>query len=241
MILYPAIDLKGGRCVRLLRGDMNQATVFNESPSDQAEQFAAAGFRWLHVVDLDGAVEGEPVNVQCVVDILRRVSIPVQLGGGVRSLAQAERWLEAGVSRVILGTAAVSNPALVREAAQNWPEQIAVGIDIRDDRVAVSGWLETSDMHPIDLARSFEDAGVAALIVTDISRDGAMEGVNVEQVGAVADAVSIPVIASGGVSSLTDIQRLRARAGMAIAGAVVGKALYTGALAPADALAAARG
>lgn len=239
MILYPAIDLKGGRCVRLLRGDLNQATVFNESPANQAEQFAAAGFRWLHVVDLDGAVEGEPVNVQCVVDILQRVNIPVQLGGGVRSLKQAERWLEAGISRVILGTAAVSNPALVREAAQNWPEQIAVGIDIRDDRVAVSGWLETSDVRPIDLARSFEDAGVAALIVTDISRDGAMEGVNVEQVGGVADAVSIPVIASGGVSSLGDIQRLRARPGIDIAGAVVGKALYTGALAPGDALAAA--
>lgn len=239
MILYPAIDLKGGHCVRLLRGDLNQATVFNESPANQAEQFAAAGFRWLHVVDLDGAVEGEPVNVQCVVDILQRVNIPVQLGGGVRSLKQAERWLEAGISRVILGTAAVSNPALVREAAQNWPEQIAVGIDIRDDRVAVSGWLETSDVRPIDLARSFEDAGVAALIVTDISRDGAMEGVNVEQVGGVADAVSIPVIASGGVSSLGDIQRLRARPGVGIAGAVVGKALYTGALAPADALAAA--
>lgn len=239
MILYPAIDLKGGRCVRLLRGDLNDATVFNESPGDQAEQFAASGFGWLHVVDLDGAVEGEAVNAACVNDILSRVSIPVQLGGGVRTLAQAERWLEAGVSRVILGTAAVSNPELVRAAARTWPQQIAVAIDIRAGRVAVSGWLETSAVEPLDLARRFEDAGVAALIVTDISRDGAMLGVNVETIGAVADAVSVPVIASGGVSSAEDIRALRARAGAQIAGAVVGKALYTGALSPADALAAA--
>lgn len=241
MILYPAIDLQGGRCVRLLRGDLQQATVFNEDPSDQADKFARAGFTWLHVVDLDGAVQGEPVNVQCVVNILRRVAMPVQLGGGVRTLDQAERWLEAGVSRVILGTAAVSNPALVREAARNWPEQIAVAVDIRDGRVAVSGWLETSEVEPVALALRFEDAGVAALIVTDISRDGAMEGVNVEAVGAVADAVAIPVIASGGVASVEDIARLRARSGARIAGAVLGKALYTGAVDAAEALAAARG
>ena len=240
MILYPAIDLKDGRCVRLLHGDMDQATVFNEDPADQAERFVAAGFFWLHVVDLDGAVSGEPVNVQCVRNILRRVTIPVQLGGGIRSMEMAERWLEAGISRVILGTAAVSNPALVRQAALTWPEQIAVAVDVRDGLVATSGWLQTSHVEPRELALRFEDAGVAALIVTDIGRDGAMSGVNVEMVGAIADAVTIPVIASGGVASVNDIHALAAREGMRIAGAVLGRALYTGAIDATEALAAAR-
>ena len=241
LILYPAIDLKDGRCVRLLKGDMDQATVFNEDPADQAETFCRDGFSWLHVVDLDGAVEGRAVNREAVEAILRTAPIPVQIGGGVRTLQAVERWIEAGVSRVILGTAAVRDPDLVRAAAGAFPEQVAVAVDVRDGRVAVGGWLELSDVAPVDLARRFEDAGVAALIVTDIGRDGALTGVNVEGVGEIADKVSIPVVASGGVASVQDIRRLKARCGAPIAGAVLGRSLYTGAVDPAEALAAARG
>ncbi len=240
LILYPAIDLKAGRCVRLLRGDMEQATVFNEDPADQAAKFCRDGFQWLHVVDLDGAMEGRAVNRDAVQAILQAAPIPVQVGGGVRTFAAVEAWIAAGVSRVILGTAAVREPELVRLAASAFPEQVAVAVDVRDGRVAVQGWVETSELSPVDLARRFEDAGVAALIVTDISRDGALTGVDVDGVGAMADAVSIPVVASGGVASVDDIRRLKARAGVAIAGAVLGRALYTGALDPGEALAAAR-
>jgi phosphoribosylformimino-5-aminoimidazole carboxamide ribotide isomerase len=239
VILYPAIDLKGGLCVRLLRGDMNAATVFNDNPDDQASRFAADGFQWLHVVDLDGAVEGRSMNAQAVSAILKAVGIPVQVGGGIRTLSAIETWLEAGVSRVILGTVAVSDPALVRTAAAAFPSRWPWA-SMRDGRVAVNGWVESSDLTAVDIARRFEDAGVCALIVTDIARDGALGGVNVEQVGEVADAVGIPVIASGGMASLADIEALRDRPGSPIAGAVLGKALYTDAIRPAEALTAAR-
>ncbi len=240
MILYPAIDLKDGQCVRLLHGDMAKATVFEASPAEQAAQFAKDGFDWLHVVDLNGAVEGHSMNADAVSAILNQVSIPVQLGGGIRSLEAVGLWIEAGVSRVILGTVAVRDPELVKTAARNWPEQIAVAVDVRDGKVAVDGWTGASDLDPITLAKRFEDAGVAALIVTDISRDGAMTGVNVEAVGAVADAVSIPVIASGGVASVDDIRHLQARKGVPIAGAVLGRSLYNGAIKPAEVLAIAK-
>ena len=241
MILYPAIDLKGGQCVRLLKGDMNQVTVFNDDPADQARRFAGEGFSWLHVVDLDGAVEGRAVNSGAVSDILEAVGIPVQLGGGVRTLRDIARWIDAGISRVIVGTAAVRDPALVRKAAQDFPEQVAVAIDVRDGQVATAGWVETSEVTPVDLARRFEDAGVAALIVPDIGRDGTLAGLNVEEIGALADAVSIPVIASGGVAGVEDIVRLKRRGGASISGDVLGKALYTGRLDGRQALAAARG
>ena len=230
MILYPAIDLKGGQCVRLLRGDMNVATVFNDDPADQAAQFVKQGFSWLHVVDLDGAVEGRQVNAKAVADILARVSIPVQLGGGVRTFEAVESWLEAGVSRVILGTAAVREPELVRLAAAAFPEQIAVAVDVRDGKVAVHGWVETSDLTAVDIARRFEDAGVAALIVTDIGRDGTLEGVNVEATADLAFALTTPVIASGGVSSMTDLEALKAQEHTGIEGVICGRAIYTGAL-----------
>jgi phosphoribosylformimino-5-aminoimidazole carboxamide ribotide isomerase len=237
MILYPAIDLKDGQCVRLLHGDMDKATVFNDSPADQAARFVKDGVEWLHVVDLNGAVQGESMNAAAVNAILKSVSIPVQLGGGIRNLAAVERWIEAGVSRVILGTIAVRDPELVKTAARRWPEQIAVAVDVRDGKVAVDGWTGASDLDPIELSKRFEDAGVAALIVTDIGRDGAMTGVNVDAVGALADAVSIPVIASGGVASVEDIRLLQARPGVKIAGAVLGRALYNGAIRPAEVLA----
>ncbi|MDO9560259.1 MAG: 1-(5-phosphoribosyl)-5-[(5-phosphoribosylamino)methylideneamino]imidazole-4-carboxamide isomerase [Bradyrhizobium sp.] len=236
MILYPAIDLKDGRCVRLLHGDLNKETVFNTSPADQAQQFQKQGFSWLHVVDLNGAVEGRPVNAAAVADIMNAISIPVQLGGGVRTMEAIEAWIEAGIDRVILGTVAVKDPALVKAAARQWPEQIAVAIDARDGMVATEGWIGASDLGVIELAKRFEDAGVAALIVTDIGRDGAMVGVNVDQVGEVADAVSIPVIASGGIASVRDIELLKARPGVPIAGAVLGRSLYEGAVDPAQAL-----
>lgn len=236
MILYPAIDLKDGRCVRLLHGDLSKETVFNTSPANQAEQFQRQGFSWLHVVDLNGAVEGRPVNAAAVAEIMNAISIPVQLGGGVRTMEAIEGWIEAGIDRVILGTVAVKDPALVKAAARQWPEQIAVAIDARDGMVATEGWVGASDLGVIELAKRFEDAGVAALIVTDIGRDGAMTGVNVAQVGEVADAVAIPVIASGGIASVKDIELLKARPGVPIAGAVLGRSLYEGAVDPAQAL-----
>jgi phosphoribosylformimino-5-aminoimidazole carboxamide ribotide isomerase len=239
MILYPAIDLKDGQCVRVVHGDFATATVFNEDPADQARIWARAGFAWLHVVDLNGSAEGRAVNGAAVEAILSVVSIPVQLGGGIRSLENIEAWIEAGVSRVILGTAAVRDPDLVKTAAREWPEQIAVSVDVRKGKVAVQGWLEDSGLDALTVARRFEDAGVAALIVTDIDRDGALAGANVEVFGAVADAVSIPVIAAGGMARVEDIERLKARKGAPIAGAVLGRSLYAGTIKPDEALAAA--
>jgi phosphoribosylformimino-5-aminoimidazole carboxamide ribotide isomerase len=229
MILYPAIDLKGGQCVRLLRGDMAQATVFGDDPAAQARAFAEAGCRWLHLVDLDGAFAGRPVNAAAVEAILAAVAIPVQLGGGIRDRATLEAWLGRGVARAVLGTAAVRDPAFVRAAAAAHPGRVAVGIDARDGRVAVEGWAETTDMAVVDLARRFEDAGVAALIYTDIDRDGAMVGPNVAATAALARSVSIPVIASGGVASLDDLVALR-DCGAALDGVISGRALYEGRL-----------
>lgn len=234
--LYPAIDLKGGQCVRLFKGDMDQATVFNDSPADQAAQFAAQGFAWLHVVDLDGAIAGSTANAEAVAAILSATPVPVQLGGGIRDEAGIEHWLEAGIARVILGTVALRDPELVKRAARKHPGKVAVAVDMRGGMVAVHGWVETSDVSAVDLSKRFEDAGVAALIVTDIGRDGTLEGVNVQGTGAVADAVSIPVIASGGVKDVGDIRALKARPGAAIAGAVLGKSLYAGTIRPAEAL-----
>jgi len=236
LILYPAIDLKDGQCVRVVRGDLGQATVFNNDPAAQARTWAERGFHWLHVVDLNGAVEGRAANAGAVEAILHAVSVPVQLGGGIRSLADIERWIEAGVSRVILGTVAVKEPEVVREAARLWPEQVAVSVDVRKGKVAVQGWTEESDLDAITVARRFEDVGVSALIVTDIDRDGTTMGFDVEAFGAIADAVRIPVIAAGGLATIDDLVRLKARKGSPIAGAVLGRALYNGAIVPAEAL-----
>ena len=239
MILYPAIDLKDGACVRVVHGDLATATVFNTSPADQARSWADGGFHWIHVVDLNGAVSGKAVNHAAVEAILGAVSVPVQLGGGIRTLADIEGWIEAGVSRVILGTVAVRDPEIVREAARAWPEQIAVSVDVRKGKVAVQGWTEDSDLDAITVARRFEDVGVSALIITDIDRDGTVIGFNVEAFGAIADAVAIPVIAAGGLATVDDIVRLRARPGTEIAGAILGRALYNGAIVPDAALTAA--
>ncbi|RWR11759.1 1-(5-phosphoribosyl)-5-[(5-phosphoribosylamino)methylideneamino]imidazole-4-carboxamide isomerase [Paenirhodobacter populi] len=228
MILYPAIDLKDGHCVRLLHGDMDKATVFGDDPAEQAAAFEAAGCAWVHLVDLNGAFAGAPVNGAAVEAILARIKVPAQLGGGIRDMATIERWLSKGLARVILGTVAVENPDLVREAARAFPGQVAVGIDARNGRVATRGWAEETDVMVTDLARSFEDAGVAAIIYTDILRDGAMTGPNIAATEALARAVSIPVIASGGVSSLADLTRLRDTG--VIAGAISGRAIYDGAL-----------
>jgi phosphoribosylformimino-5-aminoimidazole carboxamide ribotide isomerase len=236
MILYPAIDLKDGQCVRVLHGDLATATVFNTSPADQARAWADGGFHWLHVVDLNGAVQGKAVNAAAVEAILGAVSVPVQLGGGIRSLVDIEGWIEAGVSRVILGTVAVTEPEVVRQAARQWPEQIAVSVDVRRGKVAVQGWTEDSDLDAVTVAKRFEDVGVGALIITDIDRDGTVMGFNVEAFGAIADAVCIPVIAAGGLASVEDIVRLKAHRGTPIAGAVLGRALYNGAITPAEAL-----
>jgi len=240
LILYPAIDLKGGRCVRLSQGDFDKATIYEVEPADQAKIFVSQGFGWIHVVDLDGSVEGKAVNGAAVAAILKTAPIPVQLGGGVRTMAAVERWLDAGISRVILGTAAVREPDFVKQAAAAYPEQIAVGLDVRDGRVAVQGWLEDSGLSALEVARRFEDAGVAALVVTDISRDGMLKGVDADVFGQVADAVSIPVIAAGGMTTLDDIETLRRRKGAPIAGAVLGKSLYAGTIRANEALAAAR-
>ena len=228
MILYPAIDLKDGQCVRLLHGEMDKATVFGDDPAAQAATFEAAGCDWLHLVDLNGAFAGAPVNAAAVEAILSRVTVPCQLGGGIRDMATIEAWLSKGLSRVILGTVAVENPALVREAAAAFPGKVAVGIDARGGRVATKGWAEETDILVTDLAQSFEDAGVAAIIYTDILRDGAMQGPNIKATEALARAVTIPVIASGGVASLADLSALRDTG--VIAGAISGRALYDGAI-----------
>ncbi|NOD92264.1 1-(5-phosphoribosyl)-5-[(5-phosphoribosylamino)methylideneamino]imidazole-4-carboxamide isomerase [Ruegeria sp. HKCCD4884] len=235
MILYPAIDLKDGHAVRLLRGEMDKATVFNEDPAAQARAFFEAGCEWLHLVDLNGAFAGEPVNAAPVEAILKACDVPAQLGGGIRDMATIETWIDKGLARVILGTVAVENPDLVREAAKAFPGKVAVGIDARNGMVATKGWAEETDVQVTDLARSFEDAGVAAIIYTDINRDGAMQGPNVEATAALAQAVSIPVIASGGVSSLEDLIALR-DCGVELNGAISGRALYDGAIDLAEAI-----
>ncbi len=235
MILYPAIDLKDGNAVRLLRGEMDKATVFNEDPAAQARAFVDAGCEWLHLVDLNGAFAGEPVNAAPVEAILKACDVPAQLGGGIRDMATIETWIDKGLARVILGTVAVENPDLVREAAKAFPGKVAVGIDARNGMVATKGWAEETDVQVTDLARSFEDAGVAAIIYTDINRDGAMQGPNIEATAALAQAVSIPVIASGGVSSLDDLIALR-DCGVELNGAISGRALYDGAIDLAEAI-----
>ena len=235
MILYPAIDLKDGQCVRLLRGDMQAATVFGDDPAAQARAFAGAGAEWLHLVDLNGAFAGRPVNAQAVEAILAAVQIPVQLGGGIRDMATIEGWLSRGVARVILGTVAVEQPDLVRQAARAFPGTIAVGIDARAGRVATRGWAEETQVLATDLARSFADDGVAALIYTDIDRDGAMGGPNIPATADLARAVDVPVIASGGVASLVDLRALQETG--VVAGAISGRALYDGAIDLAEALA----
>lgn len=230
MILFPAIDLKQGKCVRLIRGDMDQATIFNDSPADQARAFEEQGFRYLHMVDLDGAFAGKPENAEAVSAILDAITIPAQLGGGIRDLATIERWLDAGVARVILGTAALRAPDMVRDAAAAFPGRVAVGIDARDGMVAVEGWAETSSVSVHDLAHRFEDAGIAAIIYTDIARDGVLEGLNLEATAALAADVDIPVIASGGLSSMDDIELLAQPRYARLEGAITGRALYDGRL-----------
>ena len=241
MIVFPAIDLKDGACVRLEHGEMESATVFNVHPAAQARAFEAAGFEWLHCVDLNGAFEGRSVNADAIAAIRAAVSIPIQLGGGIRDRAAIEFWLANGLARVILGTAALRNSELVREAARVHPGRIAVGIDARDGKVAVEGWAKYSEITVLDLARRFEDAGVAAIIFTDIARDGMLQGVNVEATDALARSIRIPVIASGGVASLADIEALASTGNTNIAGVIIGRALYDGRIDPADALRAARG
>jgi phosphoribosylformimino-5-aminoimidazole carboxamide ribotide isomerase len=236
--LYPAIDLKNGECVRLQQGDMARVTVFNSDPAAQAKAWEDAGFKYLHLVDLDGAFAGKPANVAAVRAIRRAITLPIQLGGGIRDEATIESWLEAGISRVILGTVAVRNPELVKSAARRWPGRVVVGIDARSGRVAVEGWAEASDLDAIDLAKKFVDAGVAAIVYTDIDRDGLLKGVNVTATAAMARAVPIPVIASGGLAGIEDLVALKHEAanGAAIDGAILGRALYDGRIDPAAAL-----
>jgi phosphoribosylformimino-5-aminoimidazole carboxamide ribotide isomerase len=236
VILYPAIDLKEGRCVRLRQGDMNQATIFNNDPAAQAASFEADGFTWLHVVDLDGAFAGKPMNASAVDAILARVLFPVQLGGGIRDMATVEGWLAKGIARVIIGTAAVRNPDFVRAAAKAFPGKVAVGIDARDGMVAVEGWAETSALSALDLGRRFEDAGVAAIIYTDIARDGMLQGLDMAGTRGLAEALSIPVIASGGLASIDDVKALMLPENRRIAGAITGRALYDGRLDAREAL-----
>ncbi|HCI47166.1 MAG TPA: 1-(5-phosphoribosyl)-5-[(5-phosphoribosylamino)methylideneamino]imidazole-4-carboxamide isomerase [Rhodospirillaceae bacterium] len=236
MILYPAIDLKDGACVRLLRGDMTKVTVYNTDPADQAKQFAEDGFEWIHLVDLNGAVEGKAVNSDAVAAVVKAVDIPVQLGGGIRSMNSIETWIENGVSRVILGTIALREPELVKEACIEFPGKIAVGIDARDGLVAVSGWVETSEVKALDLALRYEDCGVSAIVYTDINRDGAMKGLNIDATADLAFALTTPVIASGGVSSLDDLRALKAESHTGIEGVISGKALYDGRIDPKMAL-----
>ncbi|ACT60802.1 1-(5-phosphoribosyl)-5-[(5-phosphoribosylamino)methylideneamino]imidazole-4-carboxamide isomerase [Hirschia baltica] len=241
MELFPAIDLKDGACVRLIKGDMEQSTKFNDDPADQAAKFEAMGFRNLHVVDLNGAFDGRSTNEDAVKAILSATKAPVQLGGGIRDIAGIENWLKAGISRVILGTAAVRDPEFVKTAAKAFPNQVAVGIDAINGMVAVEGWAETTDMKAVDLARKFEDSGVCAIIATDIGRDGMKTGVNVEFTGHLADAVSIPIIASGGVKNINDIKLLSTRNGInSVYGTILGRALYDGDINPKDAIEIAR-
>jgi phosphoribosylformimino-5-aminoimidazole carboxamide ribotide isomerase len=236
MILYPAIDLKDGACVRLLRGDMAAATVYNNDPADQARLFAASGFGWLHLVDLNGAVEGRPVNGKAVESIIAATKLPVQLGGGIRSLATVEDWLSRGVARVVLGTVAVRNPLMVKEACAKFPGRIAVSIDSREGLVAVEGWVETSTVRALDLALQMEECGVGAIVFTDINRDGAMGGINLEATVDLAFALSTPVIASGGVSSIEDLIAIKREERSGIDGVICGRALYDGRVDPAAAL-----
>lgn len=236
MILFPAIDLKNGQCVRLEQGDMARATVFNLDPAAQAKTFETQGFEYLHVVDLDGAFAGKPVNAQAVEAMLKVVKFPVQLGGGIRDLATIEAWLSKGIRRVIIGTAAVRDPALVKEAAKKFPGRVAVGLDARDGKVAVEGWAETSTVTALDIAQRFEDAGVAAIIFTDIARDGLLKGLNLDATIALADAISIPVIASGGFASIADVKAMLEPRARKLEGAISGRALYDGRLDPAEAL-----
>jgi phosphoribosylformimino-5-aminoimidazole carboxamide ribotide isomerase len=238
VILYPAIDLRNGHCVRLERGEMSRATVFSRDPAAQARAFAVAGFSHLHVVDLDGAFAGRSVNGAAIEAILESVSSPVQLGGGVRDLAAVESWLGKGVVRVVLGTAAAREPAFVKDACRRFPGRIAIGIDARDGRVAVEGWAETSELEAIELAKRYEDAGAAAVVFTDIARDGVLAGVNVGAVAQLAQAITTPVIASGGVAGLDDLKRLKALEPLGVVGVIVGRALYDGRLEPKAALAA---
>ena len=237
MILFPAIDLKGGECVRLERGDMNRATHYNPDPADQARTFESAGFEWLHLVDLDGAVAGRPVNADAVTSILDAVSIPVQLGGGIRTLGTLSDWLKRGVARAIVGTMALEDPALVEDACRRFPGQVAIAIDARAGQVASEGWAKTSTMTVHNVAQWFEDAGAAAIIYTDIDRDGVMTGLNVRATAALARTVTTPVIASGGVSSTADLRALKTAEDTGIAGAICGRALYDGRLDAAEALA----
>ncbi len=237
MILFPAIDLKEGHCVRLIQGDMAQATVFSDSPADQAASFETQGFEWLHIVDLDGAFAGKPVNAEAVRAIVKRISLPIQLGGGIRDMRTVEGWLEAGIRRVIIGTAAVKDPSFVREAARRFPGRVAVGIDARDGRVAVDGWAKLSEMSAEELGLRFQDAGVAAIIYTDIARDGLLKGLNIDSTLALANALTIPVIASGGLASIEDIARLTQPDCAVLEGAITGRALYDGRLDPTEALA----
>jgi phosphoribosylformimino-5-aminoimidazole carboxamide ribotide isomerase len=236
MILFPAIDLKNGRCVRLLRGDMEHSTEFPNDPPVQAAQFEAQGFPWLHVVDLNGAHEGKAINIDAVRSILAAVKVPVQLGGGIRSMADIERWLDAGITRVIIGTQALRDPEFVKEACKHFPGKIAVGIDAKNSRVAVEGWDEVSEVTALDLALKFEDAGVCAIIYTDIDRDGMMQGPNIPQTAELAEKISTPVILSGGVSSIHDLLSVKAFAHTGIEGAIIGRAMYDGAIDPAQAL-----
>ena len=237
MILFPAIDLKNGQCVRLEQGDMSRATVFNLDPAAQARAFASQGFEYLHVVDLDGAFAGKPVNAQAVESMLKAVKMPVQLGGGIRDLATVEAWLGKGIARVIIGTAAVRDPALVKQAAMKFPGRVAVGLDARDGKVAVEGWAETSQVTALEIAQRFEDAGVAAIIFTDIARDGLLKGLNLDATIELAENISIPIIASGGLASIEDVKALLAPRANKLAGAIAGRALYDGRLDPAAALA----
>jgi phosphoribosylformimino-5-aminoimidazole carboxamide ribotide isomerase len=236
VILFPAIDLKDGKCVRLKLGDMNEATVFNDDPADQALSFERQGFEYLHIVDLNGAFAGKPVNAEAVDAILKAITMPAQLGGGIRDLATIEAWLERGIRRVILGTIAVRDPALVREACKLFPGRVAVGIDAKGGKVAVEGWAETSELSAIDLARRFEDAGVAAIIYTDIERDGVLKGLNLPATAELARATAIPVIASGGLASIDDVKALLTPEYRMLEGAITGRALYDGRLDPREAL-----
>jgi phosphoribosylformimino-5-aminoimidazole carboxamide ribotide isomerase len=241
MILFPAIDLKDGIVVRLEQGDMARATIFNRDPAAQAHAFEQQGFRHLHVVDLDGAFAGKPQNAIAIERILETVGLCVQLGGGIRDMATIEGWLDKGVDRVIIGTAAVRDPALVKEAARAFPKRVAVGLDARDGKVAVEGWAATSELTALDLARRFEDAGVAAIIYTDIARDGLLKGLNLDATIALADAIAIPVVASGGLASIEDVKRLLEPRAKKLQGAIAGRALYDGRLDPAEALRLIRG